>query len=114
MAFKDFSAKSIKRPLGKAFGEVHLDYGRRKLCRQGLAVVMKIKSAQGQKRVEWVKAEQLFTALCPVHEVHANHHEAQNSAVRRCASAYLRQQNLYAQRVEGWQRVLDVQRLVPH
>ena len=38
--------------------------------------------------------------------------EAQNSALRRRSSAYRRRQNLYAKRVEGLQRVLDVQRLV--
>jgi len=38
--------------------------------------------------------------------------EAQNSALRRRASAYRRRQNLYAKRVEGLQRVLDVQRLI--
>lgn len=34
------------------------------------------------------------------------------SALRRRASAYRRRQNLYAKRVEGLQRVLDVQRLI--
>jgi hypothetical protein len=38
--------------------------------------------------------------------------EAQNSALRRRASAYRRRQNLYAKCVEGLQRVLAVQRLV--
>lgn len=33
-------------------------------------------------------------------------------ALRRRSSAYRRRQNLYAKRVEGLQRVLDVQRLV--
>ena len=93
-------------------GEVHPDYGRRKVWRQGLEVAMKIKSSQGRKRVEWVKVEHPFTALSAADEVHANHNEAQNSALRRRASAYRRRQNLYAKRVEGLQRVLDVQRLV--
>ena len=92
--------------------EVHSDYGRRKVWRQGLEVAMKIKSSQGHKRVEWVKVEHPFTALSPVAEVHANHNEAQNSALRRRSSAYRRRQNLYAKRVEDLQRVLDVQRLV--
>lgn len=39
-------------------------------------------------------------------------YEAQNAALRRRASAYRRRQNLSAKRVEGLQRVLDVQRLV--
>jgi hypothetical protein len=93
-------------------GESHPDYGRRKVWRSGLEVVMKIKSSQGHKRVEWVKVEHPFTASSPVCEVHANHNEAQNSALRRRASAYRRRQNLYAKRVEGLQRVLDVQRLI--
>jgi hypothetical protein len=93
-------------------GEAHSDYGRRKVWRQGLEVAMKIKGSQGHKRVEWVKVEHPFTAVSPASEVHANHNEAQNSALRRRASAYRRRQNLYAKRVEGLQRVLDVQRLV--
>ena len=93
-------------------GEFHPDYGRRKVWRQGLEVAMKIKGSQGRKRVEWVKVEHPFTAPSPAGEVHANHNEAQNSALRRRASAYRRRQNFYAKRVEGLQRVLDVQRLV--
>lgn len=90
----------------------HPDYGRCKVWREGLEVAMKIKGSQGQKRVVWVKSEHPWTAISPQHEVHANHNEAQNSALRRRASAYRRRQNLYAKRVEGLQRVLDVQRLV--
>lgn len=92
--------------------EAHPDYGRRKVWREGLEVAMKIKGSQGHRRVAWVKVEHPFTALSPACEVHANHNEAQNSALRRHASAYRRRQNLYAKRVEGLQRVLDVQRLV--
>ncbi len=93
-------------------GEAHPAYGRRKVWREGLEVAMKIKGSQGHKRVEWVKVEHPFTAISPEHEVHANHNEAQNSALRRRASAYRRRQNLYAKRVAALQRVLDVQRLV--
>jgi hypothetical protein len=93
-------------------GETHPDYGYRKVWRLGLEVAMKIKGSQGHKRVEWVKVEHPFTAISPTTEVHANHNEAQNSALRRRASAYRRRQNLYAKRVEGLQRVLDVQRLI--
>jgi hypothetical protein len=92
--------------------EVHPDYGRRKVWREGLEVAMKIKGSQGNKRIEWVKVEHPFTAISPEHEVHANHNEAQNSALRRRASAYRRRQNLYAKRVAALQRVLDMQRLV--
>lgn len=92
--------------------EVHPDYPYRKVWRQGLEVAMKIKGSQGRKRVEWVRVEHPFTAISPPHEVHANHNEAQNSALRRRASAYRRRQNLYAKCVEGLQRVLNVQRLI--
>jgi hypothetical protein len=80
--------------------------------REGLEVAMKIKASQGQRRVELVKAEHPFTAISPACEVHANHNQAQNAALRRRASAYRSRQNLSAKRVEGLQRVLDVQRLV--
>lgn len=89
-------------------GETHPDYGRRKVWRQGLEVAMKIKGSQGRKRVEWVKVEHPFTALSPASDVHANHNEAHNSALRRLRSAYRRRQNLYAKRQEALQRVLDV------
>lgn len=92
--------------------EVHPDYPYRKVWREGLEVAMKVKGSQGRKRVEWVRVEHPFTAISPTREVHANHNEAQNSALRRRASAYRRRQNLYAKQVEGLQRVLDVQRLI--
>jgi len=93
-------------------GEAHPNYHHRKVWREGLEVAMKIKGSQGKRRIEWVYAEHPFTAISPASEVHANHNEAQNSALRRRCSAYRRQQNLYAKRVEGLQRVLDVQQLV--
>lgn len=93
-------------------GEAHPDYQRRKVWREGVEVAMKIKGSQGQRRVEWVNTEHPFTAISPASDVHANHNEAQNSALRRRSSAYRRRQNLYAKRLEGLQRVLDVQRLV--
>lgn len=93
-------------------GEVHRDYHRRKAWRESLEVAIKIKGLRGQRRVEWVYAEHPFTAISPVSSVHANHNEAQNSALRRRCSAYRRRQNLYAKQVQGLQRALDVQRLV--
>ena len=87
-------------------------YHRRKVWRYGLEVAMKIKGSQGQRRVEWVKTEHPFTALSATYEVHANHNEAQNSALRRRCSAYRRRQNLYAKCRDGLQRILDVQRLI--
>ena len=93
-------------------GQAHHAYHRRKVWREGLEVAMKIKGSQGNRRVEWVGFEHPFTAISPASEVHANHNEAQNSALRRRCSAYRRRQNLYAKCVPGLQRVLDVQRLI--
>jgi hypothetical protein len=87
-------------------------FGRRKVWRQGLEVAIKIKGSQGRRRVEWLKTEHPLTAVSPVNQVHANHNEAQNAAIRRRTSAYRRRQNLYAKRVEGLQRAIDVQRLL--
>lgn len=93
-------------------GEGHRDYGHRKVWREGLEVAMKIKGSQGKRRVEWVKVEHPFTAISSASEVHANHNEAQNAALRRRCSAYRRRQNLYAKKRSGLQRALDVQRLI--
>ena len=87
-------------------------YGHRKVWREGLEVAIKIKGSQGQPRVEWLKSEHPYTAISPKSEVHANHNEAHNSALRRRSSAYRRRQNHYAKVVEGLQRALNVQRLV--
>lgn len=93
-------------------GEVHPVYKRRKVWRYGVEVAMKVKGSQGRPRVVWVKPEHPYTAISPASEVHANHNEAQNAALRRKASAYRRRQNLYAKNRVALQRVLDVQRLV--
>jgi hypothetical protein len=77
------------------------EYRRRKVWREGLEVAMKIKGLQGQRRLEWVKVEHPFTAISATHEVHANHNAAQNSALRRRASADRRRQNLYAKRCQA-------------
>lgn len=87
-------------------------YGHRKVWTQGLEVAIKIKGSQGNKRVEWVKPEHPWTAISPKAEVHANHNEAHNSAIRRQCSAYRRRTNTYAKYVTGLQRALTVQRLV--
>jgi hypothetical protein len=92
--------------------EITPDYPYRKVWREGLEVAIKIKGSQGRPRIEWVKAEHPLTAISDKSDVHANHNEAQNAALRRRSSAYRRRQNLYAKRVEGLQRVLDVQRLI--
>lgn len=75
-------------------------------------MAIKVKRSQGHRRVEWLKAEHPFTAISPMSEVHANHNEAQNAALRRRCSAYRRRQNLIAKNLSGLQRVLDVQRLI--
>jgi hypothetical protein len=89
---------------------------------------MKVKGSQGSPHIEWLKQEHPFTAISPKSDVHANHNEAQNSSLRRRASAclvalfasgnptgahrYHRRQNHYAKVVEGLQRALNVQRLI--
>lgn len=92
--------------------EISANYPHRKVWRFGLEVAMKVKGSQGRRRIVWVKSEHPYTAMSPANEVHANHNEAQNSAIRRRASAYRRRQNLYAKTVDALQRVLDVQRLL--
>ena len=87
-------------------------YPYRKVWREGLEVAMKIKGSQGKPRVMWLKREHPFTAISPASDVHANHVEAFNSALRRRATAYRRRQNHYAKKVEGLQRALNVQRLL--
>lgn len=93
-------------------GEYSRAYGHRKVWREGLEVAMKVKGSQGHPRVEWVLPEHPYTAISPKTEIHANHNEAHNSALRRRCSAYRRRQNLYAKKVEGLQRSLTVHRLV--
>jgi hypothetical protein len=87
-------------------------FGYRKVWREGLEVAIKVKGSQGMPHIEWIRPEHPFTAISSTSEVHANHNEAQNSALRRHASAYRRRQNLYAKRLQGLQRALDVQRLI--
>lgn len=83
-----------------------------KVWREGIEVAMKIKGSQGKPRREWVKVEHPFTAISSPSEVHANHNEAHNAAIRRRCSAYRRRQNHYAKKQQGLQRSIDVQRLV--
>jgi hypothetical protein len=93
-------------------GETTTTYPHRKVWRKGLEVAMKVKGSQGKPHVEWLRAEHPLTAISPKSDVHANHNEAQNSSLRRRASAFHRRQNHYVKVVEGLQRVLDVQRLI--
>jgi hypothetical protein len=87
-------------------------YPYRKVWREGLEVAMKIKGSQGKPRRVWVKQEHPFTTISPTSDVHANHVESFNSALRRRATAYRRRQNHYAKVVTGLQRALNVQRLL--
>ena len=87
-------------------------YDVRKVWREGLEVAMKVKGSQGIARRVWLKAEHPWTAISPKHEVHANHCEAHNAALRRRCSAFRRRQNLYAKTLEGLKRVVAVQRLL--
>jgi hypothetical protein len=77
-----------------------------------LSLAMKVKGSQGKPHIEWLKQEHPFTAISPKSDVHANHHEAQNSSLRRRASGYRRRQNLYAKAVTRLQRVLNMQRMI--
>lgn len=73
-------------------------YRVRKVWRWGLEVAMKIKGSQGRRRIEWLRDEHPFTAISPNDDVHANHNEAHNAAIRRRCSAYRRRQNLLPRR----------------
>jgi hypothetical protein len=102
--------------------EIPANYGYRKVWQFGLEVAMKIKGSQGRKRVEWVNIEHPFTAISASSDVHANHNEARRASAclvalftsgnPTSARRYRRRQNLYAKKLGGLQRVLDVQRLV--
>lgn len=92
--------------------EVSRAYEHRKVWQEGLEVAIKVKGSQGHRRVEWVKPEHPYTAISGACEGHANHVEANNSALRRRCSTYRRRQNLYAKTLAGLQRALTVQRLV--
>jgi len=87
-------------------------YGHHLVWREGLEVAMKVKGSPGRQRSESVKPEHPYTAISPKSEVHANHNQAHNSAMRRRCSTYRRRQNLDAKDVAGLQRALTVQRLV--
>ena len=93
-------------------GELPAIYHWRKVWREGLEVAMKVKGSQGRPRREWLKQEHPWTAISSEAEVHANHCEAQNAAIRRRCSAFRRRQNLIAKTVEGLERAVAVQRLI--
>jgi len=86
-----------------------------KVLPKGLTVRLKNKSSkrrdsQGElKKVEMPQQEHPETTYSPDEsEVHANHVEAFNSALRRYLSAFHRRMNTYAKGISGLQRVLDI------
>ena len=61
------------------------------------------------EKVETPKPEHPETTEKPEEkDVHANHVEAFNSAIRRYLAAFRRRKNTYAKSVVGLQRVLDI------
>ncbi len=92
--------------------DCHGNFPHRKVWREGVEVAMKIKGSQGNPRRKWVKIEHPYTSISLKYEVHANHNEAHNSAIRCKCSVYRRRQNLYSKKVEGLNRAITVQRLI--
>lgn len=86
-----------------------------KVLPKGLVVRLKNKSSKRRdsegklKKVETPKPEHPETTDKPEKkDVHANHVEAFNSAIRRYLAAFRRRTNTYAKSVVGLQRVLDI------
>ena len=86
-----------------------------KLLPKGMTVRLKNKSSKRRdsegklKKVETPQPEHPETDFSPQEtEVHANHLEAFNSALRRYLSAFRRRTNTYAKSTFGLQRVLDI------
>lgn len=83
--------------------------------RKGVKVRLKNKGSQAHKRgrkrpkYEAPQAEHPETTQdMTTSQIHANHLEAQNAALRRRNSAYRRRTNTYAKRTDTLQRTLDV------
>lgn len=87
----------------------------RKTLKKGVTVRVKNKGSQAHNRG---RKKPKYQTTCPQHpetsnnitdkETHANHVEANNSAMRRKCSAYRRKTNTYAKSETGLQRVLNV------
>ena len=89
--------------------------GTRKVWREGLQVAHKVKGSQGSARrgrIERPGHPHPNTVLLPDQEIHANHQESQNSALRRRCSAFRRRTNMYAKDQAGLNRALMVQQLI--
>jgi len=89
--------------------------GTRKVWRKGLQVARKVKGSQGSKRRGRIERPgQLHPETKPLadKEIHANHCEAHNAAMRRRISAYRRRTNTYAKEQVHLDRAIAVQRLI--
>lgn len=87
----------------------------KKVLKKGVSVHLKNKGSQAHKRgpkrakYQTPKPEHPETQQTIVEkEIHANHQEAQNAALRRKNSAYRRKTNTYAKGKKGLQRTLDL------
>ena len=87
----------------------------RKTLKKGITVRVKNKGAQAHKRGPKKPKHQTTCAQHPATvnnisdaETHANHVEANNSAMRRKCSPYRRKTNTYAKSEKGLQRVLNL------
>ena len=87
----------------------------RKTLKKGVKVRIKNKGSQSRKRG---RKRPKYQAPCPEHpeteqeieeaDIHANHVEANNSAMRRKSSPFRRKTNTYAKSANSLQRVLNV------
>jgi len=87
----------------------------RKTLKKGVKVRIKNKGSQSHKRG---RKRPKYQAPCPEHpetnqdivdnDIHANHLEGQNGALRRKCSAFRRKTNTYAKSTDGLQRVLNI------
>ena len=91
----------------------------RKTLKKGVKVRVKNKGSQSHKRG---RKRPKYQAPCPEHpetvqkikeaDIHADHVEANNSAMRRKCSPFRRKTNTYAKSVNSLQRVLNVYQVV--
>ena len=87
----------------------------KKTLKKGIKVRIKNKGSQAHKKG---RKRPKYQAPCPEHpeteqeiqdkEIHANHVEANNSAMRRKCSPFRRKTNTYSKSTDGLQRVLNV------
>jgi len=92
-----------------------------KTLKEGVTVRVKNKGSQAHKRG---RKKPKYQTTYPQHpetsnnisneETHANHVEANNSAMRRKCSPYRRKTNTYAKSTSGLQRILNVYWVIHH